>query len=132
MLLVIKYSLFAVIATITNIICQDVVNRLYHGQFELYASILAGTIAGLVVKYCLDKKYIFLFQCRNLIHDGQKFILYSLMGVITTSVFWSVEMIVDYAYHTLSMRYTGAVIGLAVGYFMKYRLDKRFVFVEYR
>lgn len=130
MLLVIKYSLFAVIATITNIIFQDIANRFYCGRFGLYISMIVGTIAGLVVKYILDKKYIFLFKSKSIIRDGQKFILYSFMGVVTTLVFWGVEMSFDYTFHTILMRYVGAVIGLSIGYFIKYQLDKRFVFVE--
>lgn len=58
-------------------------------------------------------------------HHGQKFVLYSLMGVATTCAFRGVEMTFDSALHTLIMRYTGEVIGLSAGYFLKYRLDKR-------
>jgi putative flippase GtrA len=131
MLLVTKYTLFTVIAITMNIFCQDVVNRLYQGQFNLYASMLAGTLAGLVVKYILDRKYIFLFRSKSLFHDAQKFILYSTMGVVTTCVFWGVEMTFDFAFQDVIMRYVGAVVGLSIGYYIKYRLDKRFVFVEY-
>jgi putative flippase GtrA len=90
-----------------------------------------GTLAGLAVKYAFDKKHIFSFPSRSLIHDGQKFILYCLMGVVTTCVFWAIEMAFDYIFHTFSMRYVGAVTGLSIGYFVKYQLDKRYVFVEY-
>ncbi len=130
MALVIKYSLFALVATLTNIACQGAVNRLWHAGFEIYASMIAGTLAGLVVKYALDKKFIFSFRTRNLAQDASKFLLYSGMGILTTCVFWGMEMIFDSAFRTIPMRYTGAAIGLAVGYFLKYKLDKRFVFVE--
>jgi len=69
--LVIKYTLFAIIATIANILCQDTVNRLYHGQYNLYSSMFLGTIVGLVVKYLLDKIYIFSFKSKNMLQDGQ-------------------------------------------------------------
>ena len=131
MALVTKYTLFAIIATIGNILCQDAVNRLYHGQYDLYPSMISGTLVGLVVKYLLDKKYIFLFKTKSLLQDGQKFILYSSMGVVTTFIFWGVEMAFDYTFKTIPMRYIGAVIGLSIGYWMKYQLDKRFVFVKY-
>lgn len=131
MLRAIKYSLFAVVAGVANIYCQDLENRLYEGRYELYVSIAAGTLAGLVVKYILDKKYIFMFHAKSLIHDSQKFFLYSLMGSLATGVFWGMETMFDYAFQTLMMRYIGAVIGLSAGYFMKYQLDKRYVFVEY-
>jgi hypothetical protein len=75
-----------------------------------------GTLVGLVVKYLLDKKYIFLSKSKNLFQDGQKFTLYSSMGVVTTSVFWGAEMVFDYGFKTIPMRYAGAVIGLIIGY----------------
>ena len=131
MALVIKYTFFAIIATIGNILCQNAINRLYHGQFDLYLSMISGTLVGLVVKYLLDKKYIFLFKTKSLLQDGQKFILYSSMGVVTTFIFWGVEMAFDYTFKTIPMRYIGAVIGLSIGYWMKYQLDKRFVFGQY-
>jgi len=131
MALVTKYTLFAIIATIGNILCQDAINRLYHGQYDLYLSMISGTFVGLAVKYMLDKKYIFVFKSEGLLQDGQKFILYSSMGVVTTFIFWGVEMAFDYTFKTIPMRYLGAVIGLSIGYWMKYQLDKRFVFRQY-
>jgi putative flippase GtrA len=131
MALVVKYTLFAIIATVANILCQDAVNRVYHGQHNLYPSMFLGTLAGLVVKYILDKKYIFFFKSKNLFQDGQKFIFYASMGVITTFIFWGVEMVFDYTFKTIPMRYIGAVIGLSIGYWMKYQLDKRFVFRKF-
>lgn len=131
MYLVFKYSFFATVAGLTNILCQAVINHLYHGQFQVYISMAAGTLAGLSVKYNLDKRHIFYFQTRTVIHDGQKFLLYSVMGLITTCIFWSVELTFTFTFHLLVMRYLGAAIGLIIGYFLKYQLDKRFVFVEY-
>ena len=131
MVLVAKYTLFALLATLTNILCQDLVTRWYQGNFELYAAMAAGTLAGLLVKYWLDKKYIFAFQTKSLAQDGQKFMVYSLMGVLTTLIFWVVETGFDHIFRTLPMRYAGALIGLSIGYYIKYQLDKRFVFVEY-
>jgi len=131
MALVVKYTLFAIIATIGNILFQDTLNRLYHGQYDLYPSMILGTLVGLVVKYLLDKRYIFSFKRQSLLQDGQKFVFYSSMGVVTTAVFWGFEMAFDYAFRTIPMRYTGAVIGLSIGYWMKYQLDKRLVFRQY-
>jgi hypothetical protein len=39
-----------------------------------------------------------------------------------------VEFGFDYLFKTTEARYIGACIGLAIGYIIKYRLDKRFVF----
>jgi putative flippase GtrA len=48
--------------------------------------------------------------------------------VITTLIFWGTETLFWLTWGTDLMRETGAVIGLAVGYVIKYNLDKRFVF----
>lgn len=127
---IIKYTFFVIIATIANILCQDATNRFYHAQHDLYLSMNSGTLVGLAVKYLMDKKYIFSFKSKSLLQDGQKFILYSSMGIVTT-FFGGGEMAFDYSFKTIAMRYTGAVIGLSFGYLMKYQLDKRFVFKAY-
>lgn len=125
-----KYTLFALTAILVNLISQDIIIRVYTGIFSLYVSIFLGTLIGLLVKYILDKKYIFSFQTIDLTEDGKKFILYSLMGVGTTLVFWGFELSFDYLFQTKIMRYTGAALGLTIGYTSKYYLDKHFVFVR--
>ena len=50
------------------------------------------------------------------------------MGVFTTLIFWSLEFGFTLLFQTKEMRYLGGIIGLAIGYFTKYQLDKRFVF----
>ena len=83
---------------------------------------------GLLVKYVLDKKWIFAFRADNLAHDSRIFLLYSLMGVLTTIIFWGVELGFELAFKSKAMRYLGGVIGLMIGYIIKYQLDKRYVF----
>jgi len=126
--LVVSYSLFAVLSILTNLLIQRVVNSLYNGPLELYAGMAAGTLAGLVVKYLLDKRYIFHYRTKSAAHNIGTFILYSLMGVATTAVFWGTEIVSDYLFQGPAGRYLGGAIGLAVGYTIKYHLDKRFVF----
>ena len=60
--LAINYSLFALIATAANIGAQDLAIRIYDGVFGVWTSVVVGTGVGLVVKYVLDKRYIFLFH----------------------------------------------------------------------
>lgn len=52
------------------------------------------------------------------------------LGILTTCVFWGMEIGFDFVFSTIHMRYAGAAIGLGLGYFFKYQLDKRYVFVE--
>lgn len=126
----IKYSIFALIATVVNILGQDISLRLYEGKGTILVSVFAGTLVGLVTKYYLDKKYIFNFVTKNVAHDGHTFILYTLMGVATTAIFWGFEFAFEWVFSTKGWRYFGGVLGLAIGYYIKYRLDKHYVFVE--
>ena len=124
----IKYLIFALIATAVNIAAQDIVIRNYIGAFDILISVVVGTGVGLVIKYILDKRYIFRFRARDAVHDGKTFILYTLMGLATTVIFWGFEFSFDYIFETKEMRYLGGIIGLNIGYLTKYSLDKRFVF----
>lgn len=123
-----RYALLALVATAMNIGSQDLFLRLYHGPFAIGLSMIAGTGIGLVVKYVLDKRYIFGFRARDAAHDGKTFMLYTLMGLATTVIFWGFELGFEYLFADRRMRYLGGVIGLGIGYVTKYYLDKRYVF----
>lgn len=128
MKIALAYSVFAIVATAANIASQDLSLQLYRGHYTVFFSVMIGTMAGLLVKYYLDKKYIFRFKVKSAVHDSRTFFLYSLMGILTTVIFWGFEFTFDYLYQSKEMRYLGGTIGLAIGYYIKYQLDKRFVF----
>ena len=132
MKLAVIYTVFALLAIAANIGSQDVAIRLYAGAFAVTLSVMVGTGVGLVVKYVLDKKYIFRYQVRDAAHDGRTFALYTIMGIVTTAIFWAFEFGFEFLFHSKSLRYFGGIIGLGIGYWMKYHLDKRFVFRESR
>jgi putative flippase GtrA len=123
------YAVFAAISTGANIGCQALVVWGYSGPSAVPLSILAGTAVGLPIKYVLEKRYIFRFSAANLTHDSKLFVLYSLMGILTTALFWGIEFAFHQAFNSDAMRYLGGLIGLTLGYLLKYQLDKRFVFV---
>jgi putative flippase GtrA len=89
-----------------------------------------GTLAGLVTKYILDKKWIFYHTPKDKKDDARKFMLYSFMGVFTTVIFWGTEMLFYYFVPYPNAKYVGAVIGLSIGYVIKYFLDRKFVFIH--
>ncbi len=126
----VKYSIFAIIATIINLATQELSTHIYTWHYYIEASIIAGTITGLVIKYILDKKYIFFYQTQNLSHDTRIFIIYSTMGIFTTVIFWGFEYGFHYAFDTKMMRYIGGILGLMIGYWLKYHLDKKYVFEQ--
>jgi putative flippase GtrA len=123
-----KYALFAILATISNIGAQRLLFLLYDGRFAIYIAMVLGTSTGLIIKYILDKRYIFYYKTESIRGDLRKFILYSLMGVVTTLVFWITELVFDFFFAFDEAKYLGAVLGLSLGYTLKYFLDKRFVF----
>ena len=125
-----RYAAFAAVATAVNVATQHASSTLYAGRYELYAAMAAGTLAGLAVKYILDRRWIFHDRPASLRGHSVKFTRYSLTGVSTTFIFWGTELAFETLGGTLFMRYAGAVLGLAVGYVVKYRLDRRFVFRE--
>ncbi len=125
-----RYVLFAVLSTALNIAFQYLSFMLYDGFLSLYIAMFIGTVAGLVLKYILDKKYIFFHTPKSKKDDGKKFFLYSLMGVFTTVIFWGFEIGFDALFVNENAKYIGAVIGLSIGYVVKYFLDKKFVFKD--
>jgi hypothetical protein len=128
MTIAVTYTILALIAIAVNISSQDVFLQVYAGAYAIELSVLLGTIVGLLVKYALDKKYIFKFEGLNILHETYTFLLYTLMGVLTTFMFWGFEFSFNLLFRTEQLRYLGGVVGLAIGYWMKYHLDKRFVF----
>lgn len=130
MTIALKYSLFAVLATLLNLSAQEVVVRTYDDALAIYPAMALGTLVGLVSKYLLDKKYIFQFITASHREDLGKFTLYGLTGIATTAIFWGFELSFDALIGGKIARYIGAAIGLSIGYGVKYRLDKRYVFAR--
>ena len=124
------YTLFAVLSIAINIGSQMLSIWIYKGQLSVEISILVGTAMGLPLRYFLEKRYIFNFTSKNLVHDGTLFVFYSAMGAITTLIFWGTEYAFHLIYDTDFMRYIGGIIGLSIGFYVKYQLDKKYVFVN--
>lgn len=126
----VRYAAVAAFSTAINIAVQAAVVAWLSLPRLVELSILAGTAAGLPVKYVLEKRFIFAFHSRDLKHDGRLFTLYSAMGVLTTALFWGTEYVFHLAFDSDPMRYIGGVLGLVGGHIIKYQLDKRYVFVH--
>ena len=126
--LVLRYATFAVIATMANLATQRLVLQGDASAERFAMAVAAGTAVGLVVKYVLDKRWIFHDAEAGFRAHGRKFTLYTLMGLVTTAIFWGSETLFWVIWRTDAMRELGAVLGLAVGYVVKYNLDRRFVF----
>lgn len=132
MILIIKYTVFCVLAIILNLLTQRACLNLIEIKASYFIALISGTVVGLLVKYYLDKNFIFIDNDNSLYNNSRKFSLYSLNGIITTSIFWGTETMFFYVYATSFARELGAIIGLSIGYFLKYKLDKKFVFQKIR
>jgi putative flippase GtrA len=81
-----------------------------------------------VFKYAVDKFWVFEDQDRTVQGNSRKFVMYALFGVLTTAMFWGVELAFHYAFQTAIMTNVGAIVGLTLGYVIKYNLDKNISF----
>jgi putative flippase GtrA len=127
----VRYVVFAVVATLANLATQEAVMRLAPVA-ALTLSILAGTAAGFVLKYVLDKKWVFDDAYAGHREELHKVTLYGAFSVLTTLVFWGFEIAFWAIWRTDLAKYTGAVLGLAIGFAAKFALDRTFVFKERR
>lgn len=121
-----KYSFFAIIAIAVNIATQFLSYNFLSINYILLISILLGTLSGLLTKYYLDKRFIFYHKPKNKV---QNFTLYSITGIFTTMIFWGTEILFYFYFNTQQAKYIGGILGLCIGYFIKYNLDKKYVFI---
>ena len=142
--LTLEYALFAAIATAVNLGVQWLVVHVGEPQLMrlplpawlrsprllVIPALVAGTGAGLVVKYILDKQFIFRDRTGGAAQHVKKFGLYAVMGLATTVIFWAAEIGAAALSASPYAMYVGGALGLMVGYIVKYRLDRRFVFIQ--
>ena len=126
--LVFRYAFFAFLATLANLATQRLVLWFGDSGILFAMAVGAGTIVGLVLKYFLDKRWIFGDMSAGVKAHSKKFLLYTAMGIVTTAIFWATETAFWLVWETDVMREVGAVIGLSIGYVVKYNLDRRYVF----
>ncbi len=125
-----RYIAFAIAATCANLLVQRLVIAVLPlpTGITFGVALVAGTGAGLVLKYILDKRWIFFDRSSGVDEHARRFSLYVVMGIATTVIFWGTETAFWLAFGTTLAREVGGVLGLSVGYYIKYRLDRRFVF----
>jgi hypothetical protein len=128
-MLALRYTVIALSASIVNLLLQAGISRLYEGPFSVELSMAAATGIVLPIKYSLERRVIFAFQPDSLRHDAKLFYLYTVVSVFTVLIFWCTEYTFHLIFEDDAMRYLGGAIGLAISFYSKYRLDKRFVFV---
>ena len=128
------YTAFALFSTALNLGSQQIVGKMLAGRISevLPASILCGTVAGFAAKYLLDKNFIFFDRSETHGAEARKFSLYAAFSVFTTLIFWGSEIGAYYVFGTTAAKYVGAALGLAVGYVIKFKLDRYYTFTDQR
>ena len=122
-----RYVLFAVIAGLVNIATQELVVRGVPSE-TIILSVLSGTAVGFLVKYLLDKHWVFFDGYHGHVAEVRKIVVYGAFSVVTTLLFWATELSFWSVFQTSEAKYAGAVLGLSLGNWIKYLLDKHYVF----
>jgi putative flippase GtrA len=127
------YAAFAAVATAANLAAQALAGLalgLAPGALgpDYWLALAFGTGVGLVVKYLLDKRWIFRDRSTGVAAHGRRFTLYTVMGLVTTAVFWGTQTLFVLIWPGRAALLAGGALGLAIGYVVKYRLDRRYVF----
>ncbi|MFT6774262.1 MAG: putative flippase GtrA [Paracoccaceae bacterium] len=127
------YGLFGAAATGANLGMQALMHMAWaptpgRPDAAYWVALMCGTGAGLVVKYLLDKRWIFFDRSAGLANHGVRFARYTLMGGATTVIFWALQTSFFMIWQTQAMLMAGGALGLVIGYLVKYQLDRRFVF----
>jgi putative flippase GtrA len=125
----IRYVLFAVVSGLSNLATQEVVIRALPIA-PIMVSVISGTGVGFFVKYLLDKRWVFLDVYDGHATEIRKICIYGVFGVATTLLFWGIELGCWSAFRTIEAKYFGAAIGLTLGNWIKYLLDKHYVFAR--
>jgi putative flippase GtrA len=142
-----RYAAFAALATAANLLTQWLFTALGRalwpdamliltvfgfmipaGEAVFWAALAAGTAAGFLLKYLLDKNFIFHHTPPTAGAGLATIFLYGVTAVITTLIFWGVQYLFTLFGPEDFWKYAGGVCGLVPGYLVKYFLDKRFVF----
>ena len=122
------YILFAFFATFFNLLTQRLIISFNNSNLFFSIALISGTLVGLIIKFFLDKSYIFFDKKKDFFYVVEKFRFYTIMGIFSTVIFWGTESIFWIIWRKENMRELGAIFGLTIGYILKYRLDKRYVF----
>ena len=116
------YFLFALLSSIVNLIGQHVFLNYYE---NLFLAVVCGSAAALIFKYVLDSSIVFE---GNREINLKTFLTYAFIGACITPIIWIVEVIFLNIFGTVFMRDVGALLGIALAYYIKFEIDKRYVF----
>ncbi|MFX0095170.1 MAG: GtrA family protein [Candidatus Hodarchaeota archaeon] len=138
------YMIFAVIAITLNVTVQFLAEIILKAIFPELAwtiiEILAqpfemwfficlglGTLVGFVFKFLVDKFIVFEEKELIINQTARQATKYLFFAIFTTIIFWGTETLFQILWNAYAL---GAIIGLAIGYTIKFVLDSKFVFID--
>jgi putative flippase GtrA len=119
------YVACVVVSSTANFVAQE---SFYWQWPHVQLAMLFGAAVALVVKYTLVRKYAFAFKPRNQTHEAKVFFVYGVWGVVTMALFWAIELGFHYFIFIPYSRQIGTVVGLLVCGYLKFVLDRDYVF----
>ncbi len=122
---VILYVVFAAFAICLNMFVQNLMFALWPLGGAIFVAMPVGAGVALLTKYFLDRRYVFASERSA---SRIEFLKYALTGGFITAVFFVTEYAIWIIYQTDYARNVGIVIGMTVGYTLKYVLDRHFIF----
>lgn len=137
-----SYMIFAIIAIILNVSIQtlteailkiffpeiaSIVINIFTQTFELwfFMCLGLGTFIGFIFKFIVDKFIVFEEKELILEQTTRQATKYLFFAIFTTIIFWGTETLFQILWDAYVL---GAIIGLTIGYTIKFVLDSKFVF----
>ncbi len=143
------YGLFAIISTLINLLTQRgseflidfsniqflstaLINNQQTGKvltLGYFICLFNATVTGFVFKYFCDKLVVFKDTTATISTKHFKMVLlYGIFAILTTIIFWSFSAAFKLLFTFNGSAYLGSIIGLTIGYTIKFYLDSKFVF----
>ncbi len=91
-------------------------------------ALFCGTAMGWIVKYTLDKHYVFKHETHSRVQLAGNMATHASTGVIFTLVFWTIETLFLLFVDIPGAMYLGAIVGLSLSYLLRYQVDRLIVF----
>jgi len=133
------YIVFAGISILINIGSQAIIKSMLTDSYfttvhllsldvAFLLQLITGTLAGFIFKFIVDKHIVFKDRNRGIKYAVKQLFVYTMFAIGTTLVFWFVEIGFELLFTFRGRDLIGGLIGLCIGYTVKYLLDKKYVF----
>jgi len=121
-----RYFCVASSSIVLNILIQFLSVQIYRGIFFIELSIIIATLLTMPTRYFIEKNYVFYGLQKS--SDSLSFSMYTFSAIVSTIIFWSIEYSFHLIYYSDLLRYLGGILGLSIGFIIKFFIDKLYIF----